>query len=114
VPTQVLDPFAKSGKGRRDELGVLLDILRLGNSPVKKTHVLYRANLGFSQMERYLNFLLARGLLEECGGEVRMYRTTSRGKALIELLETNEDKVPRSSPTIERIEKPDVAKRKTR
>ena len=113
MPTQALDPFAKSGKGRRDEIRVLLDILTLGMSPVKKTHVLYRANLGFSQMSRYLNFLLAKGLLEECNGDVRMYKTTSKGKALLELLETDGD-VPRSSATIERIEKPDVARRKTR
>ena len=68
---------------RRSNIEIIADILRLGNT--KKTDIMYGCDLCFSQAQRYLPFLLERGLLEEY--EVvkgrRTYRPTPEGEQLL-------------------------------
>jgi predicted transcriptional regulator len=72
---------------RRSNIEIIADILRLGHT--KKTDIMYGCDLCFSQAQRYLPFLLERGLLEEderINGR-RTYRPTDEGKLLLAHIE---------------------------
>lgn len=72
-----------TGKGRRDELSIIEDMLTISKSWVNKTKILYGANLSHYQMEKYLRLLIARNLVESDDGR---YHTTAKGGELLELL----------------------------
>ena len=63
-------------------------ILYVAKSPEPKTHIMYRANLSFSQLERYMELLLSRGLLsviEKRQSKVReVFVTTDKGRSFLE------------------------------
>ncbi len=70
---------------KRDKLDILLVILDIGNVAVKKTHILYRANINFYQLTRYLNLLLDLGMLEQISEPFNGYRTTEKGRQMLDL-----------------------------
>jgi len=75
---------------RRDELEILADILRLTKGGAKKTQILYRVNLSYSQLENYLSFLKEKNLLEEVETEEtrgRIYKINDKGLKLLEGIE---------------------------
>jgi len=47
----------------RDRLFILAEILEIAREGTLKTQVMYRANLSFTQLNDYLNFMLKNGLL---------------------------------------------------
>ena len=53
-----------------------------------KTEIVYRANLNFSRADRYIRFLVTEGFLSASDAEgrrrKRIYRTTGRGRELLE------------------------------
>ena len=66
-----------------------MEILRSGlGRGVKKTHIMYRANLNFVSFNKYFPALLEGGLIVELddpdGGS--LYITSEKGKALLRLL----------------------------
>lgn len=68
---------------RRSNIEIIADILRLGHT--KKTDIMYGCDLCFSQAQRYLPFLLDKGLLKEDAhikGR-RTYQPTIEGKKLL-------------------------------
>src|SRR5262245_27812602 len=75
---------------RRDKLDIILRILEVGNSPVKKTHILYKAGINFYQLSRYLDLLLKTGMMEEVQAPFVAYRTTEKGRVLMRLFSTAE------------------------
>ncbi len=70
---------------KRDKLDILLGILDIGNVAVKKTHILYKANINFYQLTRYLNLLLDLGMLEQISQPFNGYRTTEKGRQMLDL-----------------------------
>ncbi|MCI0565251.1 MAG: winged helix-turn-helix domain-containing protein, partial [Nitrososphaera sp.] len=70
---------------RRDKLDIILRILEVGNTPVKKTHILYKAGINFYQLSRYLDLLLRTGMMEEITTPFVAYRTTEKGRVLMKL-----------------------------
>ncbi|NOZ59701.1 MAG: hypothetical protein GXO66_09050 [Euryarchaeota archaeon] len=58
-------------------------MLRMAKVKVNKTTLLYQANLNYSLLQKYLAFLLERGLLEEHDS---YYRTTSKGMEFLATL----------------------------
>jgi len=50
--------------------------------------IMYRSNLNFERFNRYFYDLLRKGLVEEMddGSGRRVYKTTERGKTLLEVL----------------------------
>ncbi len=63
---------------RRTSLDVYVDILEAAEKGAKKTRLVYRANLNFEIIKKYISSLLESGLLivnEENG----MYYTTEKG-----------------------------------
>jgi len=62
----------------RNRMEIVADILRVAVPGARKTHIMYGANLSFEQLEKYINFLLGRGLLENETGRGE-YKTTETG-----------------------------------
>ncbi len=66
--------------GRRTCLEISIDILRVARDGAKKSHIVYRANLNFKVVKRYLKLLQHTGLLTLTD---RFYRTTEKGAEYI-------------------------------
>ncbi|MEM2914101.1 MAG: winged helix-turn-helix domain-containing protein [Candidatus Bathyarchaeia archaeon] len=68
-------------KRNRSRLEIIAKILNVARDATRKTNIMYQANLSFRQTERYLNFLIEKGLLglttDEDGNLI--YETTQKG-----------------------------------
>lgn len=62
--------------GRRHKIDIAADIIALAMSGVKKTSIVYRANLNFTMFGEYLKLLSEKGFVELDNGLVY---TTDRG-----------------------------------
>jgi len=74
-------PVFGMGGHRRGEVEIMRDILEACLRGVNKTRIVYRANLNFSRLERYLGLLLGLGFVveeDDPAGSV-VYRTTRAG-----------------------------------
>jgi predicted transcriptional regulator len=70
------NPSAK----RRDKLYIVAEILEIAREGTLKTQVMYRANLSFTQLNEYLDFMLKISLLEKDTLHGRqIYRATDKG-----------------------------------
>ncbi len=65
---------------RRSEMEIIATILDITKQGVKKTKILYKANLSYVQLKNYVSFLLEKGLLENIGN---MYSTTKKGRLFL-------------------------------
>lgn len=72
-------------KNNRGKLEIMADILNLSQAGIKKTHIMYRANLSYEQIVFYLDELQGGGLLEQRREEdAAVYGTTERGRMFLE------------------------------
>ncbi len=64
---------------RRSSLEIIADMLRLGEAG--KTEIMYSVNMSYFQLQKYLNFLLERGLIDKValGNPSITYRVTKKG-----------------------------------
>jgi len=77
---------------RRSEGEILMDVLGIASKDVKVTHLMYRANLSYSTLRRYLHAALDKGLVSKVhnnDGSV-FYRTTEEGKTVLEKLRASQ------------------------
>lgn len=73
---------------RRSEFEIIRDILIASFDGAKKTHILYRTNLSYSQLQDYLSFLIKAGVVEAIKkGSSEIYRITEKGKELLNHIE---------------------------
>ena len=68
----------------------MLDLLVLSRQPIKKTHMLYNANLSFHQLERYLDMLQTMELIEIVQTPFKGYKITDKGELLARTLNPSE------------------------
>ena len=61
---------------KRNNLDICADILRISKNGAKKTHLVYKANLNFNIVKKYIEGLLKLGLLNH---EPPKYYTTPKG-----------------------------------
>ena len=74
---------------RRGEVQILTDILTITLNGVKVTHLMYKANLSYSTLRKYLATALSQGLISNVGnGGSTVYHTTQKGRALLNELRT--------------------------
>lgn len=73
-------------KRSKDEIVAKILSLCQGDGLIK-TQVVYQANLNFRTVNRPLNSLLEKGLLEATQGERVIYRTTQAGERAMETLQ---------------------------
>ncbi len=96
----------------RSRVEILYDIVASAKSAAKKTHLMYKSNLSFKQLDLYLGYILQNGLLEERldedGG--RFYCLTNKGNEFMGLFEHLQTFFPSmKSKTEESLEVPDVS-----
>jgi len=79
--------FDRGNKGKkyRYSLEIVRDMLFIASVKVRKTRIMYRANLSFRQTEKYLKSLLENGLLEYQNDSC--YVITRRGKDFLQMYE---------------------------
>ena len=98
-------------KNNRGKIQIMGDVLALGTSGIKKTHIMYRANLSYEQVHLYLGELIGKRLItQDVSPEGVVYRTTEKGREfllhytrLVEFLEEEKKQEPEvelSSPYI--------------
>ncbi|MFH1152065.1 MAG: winged helix-turn-helix domain-containing protein [Nanoarchaeota archaeon] len=66
---------------RRNRLNIIYDILKVikAKGEIKKTHIMYQANLAHNQMKGYLNELYEKGFIENTGGKRPLIGITKKG-----------------------------------
>lgn len=71
----------------------MASVLHAAKSAEAKTHIMYRANLSYRQLERYLDLLLDRGLLRVAAVErhskaTEFFAATDRGLSFLKAYRT--------------------------
>lgn len=68
---------------RRSSIEIIADMLRLGEAG--KTEMMYSVNMSYFQLQKYLNFLLDRELIDKVklGNPSVTYRVTKKGMRLL-------------------------------
>ncbi|HLE75364.1 MAG TPA: winged helix-turn-helix domain-containing protein [Candidatus Bathyarchaeia archaeon] len=65
---------------RRDRLSIIAEILEIAKDGTLKTQIMYKANLSFTQLNEYLEFMLKIRLLEKLNANGKdVYITTEKG-----------------------------------
>ena len=73
---------------RRSEIEIIGQILSLSRSGAKKTEILYKCNLSYTQLHNYLDFLVGKeivveGLVENNGHSNKLYKLTDKGNLFL-------------------------------
>jgi predicted transcriptional regulator len=71
---------------RRDELGIIVDVLAIAQTGASKKAIRHGAGLNLDQTNRYTSFLMNRGLLALTESQDRKFLTTAKGRELLMLL----------------------------
>jgi molybdate transport repressor ModE-like protein len=76
---------------RRSNIEIIADILRMGRA--SKTQIMYRAAMSYSQLQKYLDYLLDRDFLNlvQGGYPGGTYHVTEKGRELLESIEKIEE-----------------------
>ena len=79
----------KSVGQRRSNIEIIADMLRVGEHGAGKTEIMYSANMSYSQIEKYLNYLVSHGFIDKVKPEdsVVCYRVTDSGRRLLKMIE---------------------------
>ena len=67
-------------KERRGKLEIMADVLSAARKGARKTEIVYKANLNFNRVERYLLHLEENGLIANTGA---LYTTTDKGRKFL-------------------------------
>lgn len=60
------------------------DVLALATAGIKKTHIMYRANLSYEQVHLYLGELIEKRLIvQDVSRDGIVFRTTERGREFL-------------------------------
>ncbi len=72
---------------RRSSLEIIADMLRLGEAG--KTEIMYSVNMSYFQLQKYLGFLLERGLIDKValGNPSVTYRVTTKGLEVLRAID---------------------------
>ena len=61
------------------------DVLSLATAGIKKTHIMYRANLSYEQVHMYLAELMGKRLVaQDISDDGVVYRTTDKGREFLQ------------------------------
>ena len=71
-------------KNNRGKIQIMGDVLGLATSGIKKTHIMYRANLSYEQVHLYLGELIEKRLIaQDVSPDGVVYRTTTKGREFL-------------------------------
>ncbi len=75
--------------GRRDKITIMGDLLEIMQEPRRLTHILYKSNMSYVQLVKYLDDLIGMGLAEKRQMPYRSFTITSNGKLFMDLIRGN-------------------------
>jgi predicted transcriptional regulator len=88
-------------KNNRGKIEIMADVLALSTSGIKKTHIMYRANLSYEQILYYLNHLLGKGLMaQDVSDGALVYRTTEKGREFLACYSRMSDLIAEGTPKV--------------
>ena len=75
---------------RRSNFEIIADMLRVGENGAGKTEIMYNTNMSYSQIQKYLGFLMSQGFITkvEVGNPVVTYRVTDTGLKLLRSIDS--------------------------
>jgi predicted transcriptional regulator len=75
---------------RRSNIEIISEMLRIGANGAGKTEIMYSANMSYRQIQKYLKFMMAQGLIDkvEVGNPSVAYQVTEKGHGLRQSIET--------------------------
>jgi len=73
---------------RRSDIEIIADMLEVGENGAGKTQIMYGANMSYSQIQKYLGYLMAQGFIDKMkmGNPSVTYKVTDNGLKLLELI----------------------------
>lgn len=71
---------------KRSKQEIIAQILEICLDSSSKTKIVYQANLNFRTINPYLDILMKNGLLEVSEVEQTLYRTTPKGRDLLDII----------------------------
>ena len=71
---------------RRDQLTIMSDLLEIVKQPQRLTHILYKSNMSYGQLSKYLDDLSELGFLETRTKPFRAFIITEKGKQFHDML----------------------------
>jgi len=74
---------------RRDKITIMGDLLGIIQEPRRVTHILYKSNMSYVQLLKYLDNLKDLGLVEVRTKPYRSYMITENGKMFMHLISRN-------------------------
>jgi predicted transcriptional regulator len=75
---------------RRSNIEIISEMLRIGANGAGKNEIMYSANMSYRQIQKYLKFMMAQGLIDkvEIGNPSLAYQVTEKGHGLRKSIET--------------------------
>ena len=75
---------------RRSNIQIIADILRVGEHGAGKTEIMYRANMSYNQIQKYLGFLIRHGFVNKVkvGNPTVLYQVTDSGLKLLKNIDS--------------------------
>lgn len=73
---------------RRSDIEIMADMLKVGENGAGKTEIMYSANMSYSQIQKYLGYLMAQGFIDrmKMGNPSVTYQVTDSGLKLLQLI----------------------------
>jgi len=71
---------------RRDQLTIMSDLLEITQQPQRLTHILYKSNMSYGQLSKYIDYLTEMGFLEVRMKPFRAFIITSKGMQFKEMV----------------------------
>jgi predicted transcriptional regulator len=75
---------------RRSNIEIIADMLRVGENGAGKTEIMYSANMSYSQIQKYLDYLVSQGFINKVNLDktVVAYQVTETGLKLLKAIDT--------------------------
>jgi len=85
-----VQPFAGRVGRRRSNIEIIADMLRVGENGAGKTEIMYTANMSYSQIQKYLDYLVNQGFINKVNIDNTMvaYQVTDSGFKLLKAIDT--------------------------
>ncbi len=74
---------------RRSNIEIIADMLRVGENGAGKTEIMYTANMSYSQIQKYLQYLVKHGFINKINIDETMvaYQVTDSGLKLLKTID---------------------------
>jgi len=75
---------------RRSSIEIIADMLRVGENGAGKTEIMYTANMSYSQIQKYLQYLVNQGFITKVNIDNTLvaYQVTQTGLKLLKAIDT--------------------------